>query len=168
MNFKEKWKKMGKGAKVGTIAALAGATIASIPFIIAAGPMSIVSALALLGGGTLAAGGFGVAGGIIVTVGGAALSSGLAAFIANNAIKDPELKELQENFARIEELAAKIQLMSEDSLSKYKMLRKEYVKLAEFVANMLKVKEKKKHDKDQLRKHLYASRDLIKGLEKAG
>ncbi len=113
MGFKDIWKKMSKGAKIGAIAAAAGGAIIAAPFIIAAGPLSIVSALAWLGGGALAAGGFGVAGGIIVTAGGATISAALASAIANQVIKDPELKELQKNMSEVEKLAAKIQLMND-------------------------------------------------------
>lgn len=163
MKSKNKKKKMSKFGKVGLIAAIAGGAIIAIPFIIAAGPLSIVSALAVLGGGALAAGGFGVAGGIIVTGGGAALSAALAAAISSKLIKDPELIELQQNLEEIEKLVIKVQLMEEKNLEKYKTLRDKYLKLAEFISKELK--NKKKIDRDTLKRNLFDSRDLITDLK---
>lgn len=163
MNLKEKWKKSSKAGRVGLIAAVAGGSIILVPFIIAAGPLSIVSALAVLGFGTLAAGGLGVAGGIIVTAGGASLSAALAAAIAAKVIKDPDFIELKKNMDEIQELVIKIQLMSKENLGKYKNFREKYIKLGEYVVKELE--NKKKTDKDTLKRNLFASRDLIIGLK---
>ena len=165
MKFKDKWKKMSKTGKIGAIAAIAGGSIISLPFIVAAGPLSIVSALAALGGGALAAGGFGVAGGIIVTGGGAALSAALAAAISSKIIKDPELIELQKNLEEIEKLVSKIQLMEKKNINKYKDLRDKYLKLAKFISKELK--NKKKADRDTIKRNLFVSRDLITELKNA-
>jgi hypothetical protein len=163
MGLKDKWNKMSKAGRIGAIAATFGGAIIAVPFILAAGPLSIVSALAVMGGGALAAGGMGVAGGIIVTGGGAALSAALAAAIASKAIKDPELIELQKNLIKIEELVAKIQLMEENNLDKYKSLREKYLKLAEYISK--EIKNKKKSDKDTIKRNVFASRDLISELK---
>ncbi len=165
MNFSEKWKKMSKAKKVGGIALATGGAIIAVPFIVAAGPLSIVSALAALGGGTLAAGGFGVAGGIIVTGGGAALSAALASAISSKIIKDPELIELQQNLEEIEKWVAKIQLMEKKNLDKYKTLREKYLELANFISK--EVQNKKKVDRDTLKRNLFVSRDLIVDLKNA-
>lgn len=163
MNLANKWKKMSKAKKIGGIAVASGGAIIAIPFIVAAGPLSIVSALAALGGGALAAGGFGVAGGIIVTGGGAALSAALASAISSKIIKDPELIELQKNLEEIEKLVAKIQLMDKNNLNKYKTLREKYLELAKFISKELK--NKKKVDGDTLKRNLFVSRDLITDLK---
>jgi hypothetical protein len=162
MEFKGKWKKMGKAGKVGAIAAIAGGSIIAVPFIVAAGPVSIIVALSTLGGGALAAGGFGVAGGIIVTGGGAALSAALAAAISSKVLKDPELLELQNNLEEIEKLVAKIQIMEKKNLDKYKDLRDRYLKLAKFISK--EIKNKKKVNRDSLRRNIFVSRDLITDL----
>jgi len=163
METKNKKKKISKAAKVGGIAAIIGGFIIAVPFIIAAGPLSIVSALALLGGGALAAGGFGVAGGIIVTAGGAALSAAISATIASKVIKDPELIELQKNVEEIEKIVAKLQIMEKENLGKYKEIRDKYVKLASFISKM--IKNEKKIDRDEIKKNLFYSRDLIEELK---
>ena len=165
MGLKDRWRKASKAGKVGLIGAVSGGAIVAIPLVIAAGPASIVTALAMLGWGSLAAGGFGVAGGIIVTGGGAALSAALAAAIASKLIKDPELVELQQNFKEIEILVAKIQLMEKKNIEKYKDLRERYIEIVKYVSKDLI--KKKKVDKDAIRRNVYASRDLIKDLKNA-
>lgn len=165
MGLKDKWRKASKIGKVGLITAAAGGAIVGVPLVIAAGPASIVSALCILGCGTLAAGGFGVAGGIIVTVGGAALSAAVAASISSKLIKDPELVELQQNLKEIEGLAVKIQLMEKKNIEKYKDLRERYNKIAEYISKDLL--KKKKVDKDVIGRYVYTSRDLIRDLENA-
>ncbi len=96
------WDNMDKSEKVAVAALMAGGAVVSVPFLIAAGPLSIVSALALLGGGTITAGGFGVAGGIIVTAAGATLSAALGGYVANKTIEDPDVAKLISAYAELE------------------------------------------------------------------
>lgn len=132
----EKYKNMDKGYKILAISAMAGGAIVSIPFIMAAGSMSIVSALAVLGLGALSAGGYGVAGGIVVTAGGAALAAALAATVANKVIDDPEVNELIEEYGRFEEIIKQNFATMENNQEKYKQLYEKYAKAANYVAQL--------------------------------
>lgn len=155
--------KLSKAAKVGIVAAAVGGAVIAVPFIIAAGPVSIVSALATLGGGALSAGGLGVAGGIIVATGGAAVSAALAAYISSKTIKDPDLLELQDNIEEIEKLVAKLQLFDEKNNNQYTKLKKRYGDLSKFINDF--INDKKRVKNKNLKEYLAKSVTLIEDLE---
>ena len=133
----EKYKGMDKSTKVMAISAMAGGAVISIPFIIAAGPVSIISALATLGLGSLAAGGYGVAGGIVVTAGGAALSAALAGMAANKLIKDPEVEELIDNYKKLEKII-KQNLYPMDSQTSLSYMSAIHVKAVNMIVNEIR------------------------------
>ena len=148
----EKYKNMSKAHKVLAISAMAGGAIVSMPFILAAGSVSIVSALATLGLGTLSAGGYGVAGGIVVTAGGSALTASLAGAAANKFIEDPEINELIDSYGKLEELIKQNFQTMEKNQARFKLLYGKYSQIADFVAELQETINKgKEYDIEQVR-----------------
>jgi hypothetical protein len=146
------WGKMDKSAKLAAIALMAGGAVVSVPFMIAAGPLSIVSALAVLGGGAIAAGGLGVAGGIIVTATGATLSSVLAVYIANKVIQDPDVEKLVSAYAELEKVIKQNFIILEKNQAQYRDLYRRYGEIANFVAELINKTEKKSgHDSEAVK-----------------
>ncbi len=162
----EKYKNMDKSTKVMAISAMAGGAVISIPFIIAAGPVSIIGALATLGLGSLAAGGYGVAGGIVVTAGGAALSAALAGMAANKLIKDPEVEELIGNYKRLEKIIKQNFTIMERNQQQFKRLYSKYGEMAEFVAELHnKIEHKEKYDSTEVKEKNNHIKFIIEDLE---
>jgi len=162
----EKYKNMSKSKKILAFSAMAGGAIISVPFIIAAGPLSIVSALAALGLGSLAAGGFGVAGGIVVTGVGIALSASLAAAVANKYVKDPEVEKLIEGFSKLEGIIKQNFTVMEKHQQQYKKLYEKYGKIAEFTAQLQKkIESEEKYNIEAVRENNFKINDLIEDLE---
>jgi hypothetical protein len=162
----EKYKNMDKSTKIMAISAMAGGAVISIPFIIAAGPISIVSALATLGLGALAAGGYGVAGGIVVTAGGAALSAALAGMAANKLIKDPDVEKLIENYKRLEKIIKQNFAIMEKNQQQFKRLYSNYGELAEFVADLHKnIENEERYDSEDVKEKSNRISYLIEDLE---
>jgi ribosomal protein L24 len=133
---KQKYANLPKSQKMLAISAMAGGAIISIPFLLAIGPMSIVSALATLGLGALSTGGFGVAGGIIVTAGGATLAASLAGVVSHKLIDDPEVTELINSYIRFEEIIKQNFKTMENHQEKYKLLYEKYAESANYVAEL--------------------------------
>jgi hypothetical protein len=162
----EKYKNMDKSTKVMAISAMAGGAVISIPFIIAAGPVSIISALATLGLGSLAAGGYGVAGGIVVTAGGAALSAALAGMAANKLIKDPEVEELIDNYKKLEKIIKQNFTIMDRNQQQFKKLYSKYGEMAEFVAELhKKIENEEKYDSTEVNEKNNRIKIIIEDLE---
>ena len=148
----EKYKKMDKRHKLLAISAMAGGAVVSLPFIVAVGPISIVSALATLGGGAIAAGGFGVSGGIVVAAGGAALAASIAGVVAHKMIDDPEVTELIDRYSNLEEIIRQNFKTMDNSQDKYKRLYEKYAETANFVTDLQsKIQKGEKYDISEVR-----------------
>ncbi len=165
-----KFKKMDKAYKVLALSAMAGGAVVSIPFVVALGPMSIVSALATLGLGALSAGGYGVAGGLIVTGGGAVLAASLAGTIANKFIDDQEISELIDNYGKLEEIIKQNFQTMENNQEKFKSLYEKYALTANFVIQLKETIENgESYNIDEIRERnnriIYIIEDFIEAIE---
>ena len=157
---------MSKAHKVLAISAMAGGAIVSIPFILAAGSMSIVGALATLGLGALSAGGYGVAGGIVVTAGGSALAASLAGAAANKFIEDPEINELIDSYSKLEEIIKQNFKTMEKNQERFKLLYGKYGQIANFVAELQETIGKgEEYDIEQVRDRNNRVKYIIEDLK---
>ena len=157
----KKWSNLDKGTKVAAAVVAGGVTVIAAPFVVSAATgASIVSALAILGGGALAAGGFGVMGGIIVTAGGATIAGAIAGVVTSKFADDPELIAMSKQYAALEkrvkvQFAVMERIMNKDFSagsmtendraalsSKCKHAYASYEKAAEAAAGLLKKLEK--------------------------
>lgn len=170
----EKYNKMDKGYKVLVMTAMAGSiascTAVALPFVIAVlpGVPSIVSALALLGGGAITSGGFGVAGGIIVTASGPVLSASVTALLAQKLIRDPELDELLEDFEKVEVLISENFIVMEKHQQKYKGLYEKYAKISKFVMTLQEqIENGQKYDVKEVRQFATRVKELVDDLQTA-
>ena len=165
--IKNKFDNMDKGYKILILTGIAGGTVIALPFAVAAASgVSIVSALATIGGGALAAGGWGVAGGIVVTAGGTALSASVAATLAHKFIKDPEVEALVDNFSKLEELVKKYYIVMEQQQQQSKHLYNKYAEIANYVATMQEqINNGEKYDIKQVRNFAIRSETLLEDFK---
>ena len=165
--IKDKFDNMDKGYKILVLTSIAGGAVIALPFAVAAASgVSIVSALAAIGGGALAAGGWGVAGGIVVTAGGTALSASVAATLAHKFIKDPEVEALVDNFSKLEELVKKYYVDMEKDQQKYKIIYEKFVKITEYMATLQEqINNGEKYDIKQVRNFAIRSETLIEDFK---
>ena len=165
--IKDKFDNMDKGYKILVLTSIAGGAVIALPFAVAAASgVSIVSALAAIGGGALAAGGWGVAGGIVVTAGGTALSASVAATLAHKFIKDPEVEALVDNFSKLEKWVTKHYVDMENDQKKYKCLYKKFVAITAFMATMKEqIDNGEKYDIKQVRNFAVRTEALLEDFK---
>lgn len=164
----EKYNNLDKGYKILVLTGIAGGTIIALPFAVAAASgCSIISALAILGGGAVTAGGWGVAGGIIVTAGGTALSASVAATLGHKFISDPELEAFLDVYEELEKKVQKNFTLMEKHQEKYKGLYRKYAEISKYMLEMQQqIENGEKYDIHKVREFEVKTKVLVEDMEK--